>query len=137
MADRIDFPQSGQMQGASQIRKWMDIYCTLSDSGRVFSGEDGKKLSLDKTAGLIAIEFPFGGFTGERTVLKSFPGELPPENGVRGSVIMEPGSDYGKTAFFFDLSNPRVSSGDTHRLHFSTNYCGGEGSESDMTVAVK
>jgi|GEM_PF-1566797 len=137
MADRVDFPQGRSLQSASQVKKWADMYSTLNDAGRVFGGEDGKKISIEKSAGLIGIEFPYGGFSGERTILKGYPGALPPENGVHGTVIVEPGSDYGKTAFFFDLSNPRVNSGDSNQLLFSTSYSGGEGTESGITVAVK
>jgi hypothetical protein len=137
MADKVDFRHDRSLQSASQIKKWVDIYSTLNDAGRVFGGEDGKKITIEKSAGLIGIEFPYGGFSGERTILKGYPRSLPPQNGVHGTVIVEPGCDYGKTAFFFDLSNPQVSSGDSNQLQFKTSYCGGDGTESGITVAVK
>jgi hypothetical protein len=137
MVEKADFSASGGMRGSSQVGIWSASYKKLDEEGKIFRAAETDRITVERAAGLIGVEFGCGGFTGEKTVLKRYPESLPPENGVYGTSFYEPGCDMGKTVFFFDVSNPRVKEGDTDRMTFNTSYCDCEPRESEMTIMVK
>ncbi|MDQ7827093.1 MAG: hypothetical protein RDV48_30125 [Candidatus Eremiobacteraeota bacterium] len=137
MVEKAGFKASGVMAGNSQVAAWSATYGKLDEEGKIFRAAETGRITVERSAGLIGVEFMCGGFSAEKTVLKNFPDSLPPENGIHGTSFYEPGSDAGKTVFFFDVANPRTKPGDVDTMQFSTSYCDCESQDNEFTIHIK